>query len=104
MSGTSQFPWSYPMFEDLRREQRSFESVAGFATWSANLTGIDNPLRVQVELVSAAYFPLLGVEPAMGRIFRADEDREPDAHPVVLLSFNFWRRMVCRQSWADSHG
>jgi len=92
MSGTSQFPWSYPMFEDLRREQRSFERVAGFSTWSGNLTGIDNPVRVQVELVSASYFPLLGIEPALGRVFRAEEDRDADAHPLALLSFKLWQQ------------
>jgi len=92
MSGTSQFPWSYPMFDDLRRDQQSFESVAAFSTLSGNLTGIDNPLRLQVELVSASYFPLLGIEPALGRVFRPEEDREANAHPLALLSFNLWRR------------
>jgi len=98
MSGSSQFPWSYPMFEDLRRDQRSFESVAGFSTWSGNLTGIDNPLRVRVELVSASYFPVLGIEPALGRVFRPEEDQEPDAHPLALLSYRFWRQQYAGDS------
>jgi putative ABC transport system permease protein len=92
MSGTSQFPWSYPMFDDLRRYQQSFESVAGFSTLSGNLTGIDNPARAQVELVSASYFPMLGIEPVLGRVFRPEEDREANGHPLALLSFNLWRR------------
>jgi len=92
MSGSSQFPWSYPMFDDLRRDQQSFDSVAAFSTLSGNLTGIDNPLRLQVELVSASYFPMLGIEPARGRVFRAEEDRDADAHPLALLSFNLWRK------------
>jgi len=92
MSGKSQFPWSYPMFDELRRKQRSFESVAGFSTWSGNLTGIDNPVRLQVELVSASYFPMLGIEPALGRVFRAEEDRDADAHPLALLSFKLWQQ------------
>jgi len=91
MSGESPFPWSYPMFDDLRRNQRTFESVAGFSTGSGNLTGIDNPLRVQVELVSASYFPTLGIEPGLGRVFRADEDREANGHPVALLSHRIWQ-------------
>ncbi len=92
MSGHSQFPWSYPMFDDLRRYQRSFAGVAGFASWSGNLTGIDNPLRLQVELVSASYFPLLGIEPKLGRVFRPEEDREANGHPLALLSFGLWRQ------------
>ena len=92
MSGRSLFPWSYPMFDDVRRNQRSFESVAGFSPSSGNLTGIDNPLRLQVELVSASYFPLLGVEPVLGRVFRPDEDRDANAHPLALLSYRLWRQ------------
>ena len=92
MSGSSQFPWSYPMFDDLRRHQRSFASVAGFSRWYGNLTGIDIPLRLQVELVSASYFPMLGIEPALGRVFRAEEDRDADAHPLALLSYKLWRQ------------
>ncbi len=96
MSGRSQFPWSYPMFEDLRRYQRSFESVAGFSTWSGNLTGVENPLRLQVELVSASYFPMLGIEPALGRVFRPEEDREPNGHPLALVSYRLWREQYAR--------
>jgi len=92
VSGQSQFPWSYPMFDDLLRDQRSFASVAGFSTWSGNLTGIDNPLRLQVELVSASYFPLLGIKPRLGRVFRPEEDREANGHPLALLSFGLWRQ------------
>lgn len=98
MSGQSQFPWSYPMFEDLRSYQQSFESVAGFASSSANLTGIDNPIRLEVELASASYFQLLGIEPAVGRVFRPEEDRPGDAHPVAVLSFDLWRRQYAGDS------
>lgn len=92
MSGKSQFPWSYPMFDDLRKFERSFASVAGFSNWSGNLAGGDNPLRLQVELVSASYFPMLGIEPVMGRVFRPEEDQEADAHPLALLSYRLWRQ------------
>ena len=92
MSGHSQFPWSYPMFDDLRRDQQSFASVAAFSTLSGNLTGIDNPLRLQVELVSASYFPTPWNRAAVGRVFRPEEDREANGRPLALLSFNLWRQ------------
>ena len=85
------FPWSYPMFDELRRDQRIFESVAGFFDYEVNLTGIYQPERVRAELVSASFFPLLGVDAKLGRVFRPEEDREPDAHPVALVSYNLWR-------------
>jgi putative ABC transport system permease protein len=92
VNGTDVFPWSYPMFDELRRDQQTFESVAGFFDYDVNLTGINAPERVRSELVSAAYFPLLGVDAKLGRVFRAEEDREPDGHPLALLGYNLWRQ------------
>jgi len=92
VNGTGVFPWSYPMFDVLRHDQRSFESVAGFFDYDINLTGISVPERVRCELASAEYFPLLGVGAKLGRVFRPEEDREADAHPVALIAYNFWRR------------
>src|SRR5262249_26850595 len=66
--------WSYPRFEILRDQQESFTSVAGFSQSPYNLTGTDAPEQVQVEMVSASYFPLLGVEAVAGRTFTSDED------------------------------
>ena len=90
--GADVFPWSYPMFDELRRDQRSFESVAGFFNYEVNLTGIYQPERVRAEMVSASYFPLLGVDAKLGRVFRPEEDREPDAHPVALVAYNLWKQ------------
>ena len=84
--------WSYPRFEVLREQSGSFISVAAVAQNSHNLTGTDDPERLQVEMVSASYFPLLGVEAAVGRVFTADEDRVPEANLVALLSYGFWQR------------
>ena len=67
------------MFDELRRTQRTFESVAGFSGLDVNLTGSEAPERLRCELVSASYFPMPGVKAARGRVFRPEEDREPDA-------------------------
>src|SRR5439155_1418698 len=92
VNGQSLFPWSYPMFDELRRDQRTFESMAGFSTLDVNLTGIETPERLRCELVSASYFPMLGIEATRGRVFRPDEDREPDAHPLALVGHTLWRQ------------
>ena len=94
--GADVFPWSYPMFDELRRDQRSFESVAGFFNYEVNLTGIYQPERVRAEMVSASYFRLLGVDAKLGRVFRPEEDREPDAHPVALVAYNLWSQKFGR--------
>ena len=84
--------WSYPRFEVLRDQSRSSISVAAVAQNSHNLTGTDDPERLQVEMVSASYFPLLGVEAVAGRVFTADEDRVPEADLAALLSYGLWQR------------
>jgi putative ABC transport system permease protein len=84
--------WSYPRFEILRDQSQSFAAVAGFKQNPYNLTGTDAPERLQVEMVSASYFPLLGVEAAVGRTFTADEDATPGANTAALLSHSLWQR------------
>jgi len=61
------------------------------APQSFNLTGRGAAQRVPGALVSENFFSTLGVQPALGRTFTAAEDR-PGGHPVVLLSYSFWRR------------
>jgi predicted permease len=84
--------WSYPRFELLRDQQQRFAAVAGFAQNAYNLTGTEPPERLQVEIVSASYFPVLGVEASLGRTFTADEDRVPETNLAALLSFGLWQR------------
>ena len=48
--------------------------------------------RVDAELVSGTYFDVLGVQPALGRLFTPDDDRVPDGHPLIVLSYDFWRQ------------
>ncbi len=76
-------------------ENRSFEGMAGVWSVRVNLTGGPNghvePEELRAERVSAEIFPLLGVQPVIGRAFRPDEDR-PGNIDFVLLSHSFWQR------------
>src|ERR1051325_7755968 len=74
---------SPPEVMDLGRRTRSFEDVAAYNRDSLNLTGDGEPERVDTALVSASLFPILGVQPALGRWFTADEDH-PDSNVVVV--------------------
>jgi predicted permease len=86
------FPWSSPKFATLRRHARSFDSVAAHAQIDLNLTGVAEPERLVAEIVSASYFPTLGVGAAAGRTFTAEEDGAPGAHPVAVISDGLWKR------------
>jgi predicted permease len=84
---------SYPNFLDWVRNNRSFSDLAAFRPDSFELTGMGEPERLKVEMVSANFFPLLGVQPVIGRHFRTDED-QVGAAPVVLISAGLWQRKL----------
>ena len=76
-------------FHDWRTQNTSFTDMAAIGGRSWSLTGSGEPARVDGEAVSAALFPLLQVDAAIGRVFIADEDRQGGAR-VVLLSHGLW--------------
>jgi putative ABC transport system permease protein len=84
--------WSYPRFQILKDQNQSFSAVAPFSQGASNLTGTDAPEQLQIEMVSAGYFPLLGVEAAVGRTFTSDEDGSPGANLAALLGYGLWQR------------
>jgi predicted permease len=82
---------SFPAFEDIRTGTGSFSQVAAMesATLSYGRGPDARPLRV--ELVTGAYFAMLGTRPTHGHFFGEGEDRFPDGLPVVVLSHALWR-------------
>jgi predicted permease len=76
---------------DWRDQNQVFEGMAAITDDSFNLTGVGDPERLEGRRVSASLFPLLGVEPQIGRVFTAAED-QPGAQHVVLLSYGLWQR------------
>jgi putative ABC transport system permease protein len=78
-------------FVDWRDQNNVFEGMAAITDDSFNLTGSGEPERLAGHRVSASLFPLLGVEPHIGRVFTAAED-QPGAQHVVLLSYALWQR------------
>jgi hypothetical protein len=90
--GTIPMSWSYPQFEDLRRWNRSFESVAAWQARDVTLGGIDRPERIAGAFVSARYFRIIGVGATLGRVFSDVEDTLGWPGPVMLISDGLWRR------------
>ena len=82
---------SYPNFLDWCRDNRTFSALAAFRGENFNLTGMGTPERVDAEMVSATFFPLLGVRPIAGRLFFDQEDQVGGA-PVALITEGFWKR------------
>ncbi|HEX6051938.1 MAG TPA: ABC transporter permease [Gemmatimonadaceae bacterium] len=81
---------SVPNFEAWRERTRSFEAMAGVVPYPATIAGSPNAERVMGAEVSPGYFRMLGVAPALGRGFTADEEASGGAN-VIVLSDAFWR-------------
>ncbi len=77
-------------YELVRDSNKSFQSIAVWATDNLNLTGAGEPVQASIARVSPDFFTLLGVHPAMGRTFTEEEGR-PEGKPVVILSHALWR-------------
>jgi hypothetical protein len=77
-SRTAQFNQSsisYPNFLDWVRQNRAFSALAAYLQDSFDLTGMGEPERLPGEMVSASFFAVLGVRPAIGRINPAPASR-----------------------------
>ena len=76
---------------DLRAQSQSFDQLALYRWWSANLTGIDQPERIQGFLVTGNFFNVIGTQPIMGRTFYEYEN-EPGKDAVAVISHSLWQR------------
>jgi putative ABC transport system permease protein len=83
---------SGPDLDDIRARSRSFSAVAGIAVQPLTYTGGGEPIQLQAGICTGPFAAALGVKPALGRWWRADEDRV-GAVPVVVLADGLWRRV-----------
>lgn len=86
--------FGYPLFRAMTERATMFDGLAAqriFVDVMALGDGKSSE-RVFASLVSGNYFALVGTRPAAGRFFLPDEDRTPGAHPVVVLTHQFWTR------------
>jgi putative ABC transport system permease protein len=81
---------SWMDFRDWQEQQRVFEGMAAYRVRHFVLTGLEQPDLLRAGEVTAPFFDLLRVRPALGRAFGADDDK-PGANRTVMLSDSFWR-------------
>jgi putative ABC transport system permease protein len=81
----------FATFRDLVQQSRTLERAAAIGDWQPTLSDHGEPERVQGDRVSWSYFRTIGVAPALGRDFLAEEDR-PGNNQVVILSHGLWQR------------
>jgi putative ABC transport system permease protein len=76
---------------DWDAERAVFDGVAAVAPWRPNLTGGDDPVRINATAVSRDFFRTLGAKPLMGRVF-VPEESTTGKNTVVVLSYAFWQQ------------
>ena len=90
-AGNCDVVFSYPMFRDLEREQTVFAGIAAHRLFSANLAlAGQTPISSQGMLVSGSYFPVLGLQSALGRLFTARDDQGIGGNYLAVLSYRYW--------------
>lgn len=87
---------SYADFKDVRDTATTLEQVGAFQGRSLTIAdGNGEPERYAGQIISASLFPMLGVQPVVGRALQPQDDR-PGAEPVVLLSDDVWKQRYQR--------
>ena len=73
----------------FQRESKAFSGEGGYIAAGYDVTGTGAPFRATVERVSASVFPVLGIDPLLGRAFTQEEDA--NAAPVTVISYSLWQ-------------
>jgi hypothetical protein len=89
---------SYPNFLDWQKQNHSFAALGAFRADDFNMTGAGEPERLHGHMISANFFPSLGLTPIVGRDFRPEEDRA-GAGPLAILGDGLWKRKFASSRW-----
>ena len=84
----------HPMFRDLKAENQVFDGLIARHPTQVHLSVEGTPEPVNAEIVSGNYFGVLGVRPARGRLLDESDDVQPGAHPVVVVSYDYWKNRL----------
>ncbi len=93
--------YSYLFYREMQQKSQVFSSVSAvlsvmFGKMHGAVGGSANLEPMDVQLVSGAYFPMLGVKPIMGRAFTGADDEPAGGHPIAMVSYSWWKRRFGR--------
>jgi predicted permease len=89
--GDSKDYFSYPMYKDLRERNTVFTGILAAVRNGVGVSWHARAENEDAEIVSGNYFNLLGLKPALGRLFHDSDETAKDANPVVVLSWEYWK-------------
>jgi putative ABC transport system permease protein len=90
-AGQSRAPSSGPDLLDIRHRARLLQDAGGIWVGSAAVTGTGDPEQIKLGFTTPNFLALLGIPPAKGRLFNAQDDLE-NAGPVIIITDGLWRR------------
>lgn len=82
---------TFHTYREIAARSHAFDAIAVTKPWQPTMTSTSEPERFDGQSVSASYFRVLGVQPALGRAFQETDDQFKGPH-VVILSDRLWRR------------
>jgi len=90
--------FSYPFYREAQQRTDVFSGVAGVLSLPWTVHGFVNASgdieRMQVQLVSGTYFPVLGVNATLGRVLTETDDQNQGGHPVAVVSYAWWQKRL----------
>jgi putative ABC transport system permease protein len=89
--GDNQTYFSYPLYRDLRDRNSAFSGLIATSWAQVGIQWHNESEFTDAELVSGNYFDVLGLQPALGRLFSQSDDAAQEANPVAVLSFSYWQ-------------
>ena len=89
-AGDCEAVFSYAMFRDLQKTQTVFTDIAAHVGFGANLAYEAQTSSGEGLLVSGSYFPVLELQPALGRLLNSNDDKLVGESRVVVLSYDYW--------------
>jgi putative ABC transport system permease protein len=83
--------FSYPMYKDLRDKNTAFAGMVAAVHGGVGVSWNDQAENKDAEIVSGNYFNMLGLRPAVGRLFTDSDDTAKNANPVAVLAYDYWK-------------
>ena len=90
--GATRAPAAGAQLQELRTRSKLFQDVAGIWAGNATLVGTAEPEQIKLGNVTANFFSVLGVQPALGRIFQPEDEGQGAPIPVIIISHGLWQR------------
>src|ERR1700686_4341114 len=97
-------PWlySYPFYREMQKKNQAFSDVGAAFSMTDRVHGFvegrSDAEPMNIQMVSGTYFPMLGVQAALGRTLSEDDDRTEGGHPVAVVSNAWWTRSLARDA------